>query len=305
MKALIICFSQTGNTRRVAEGIQHGIRTDAHRCELVDLRAVDPDKLPGWDLVGIGCPVFYFQEPQHVRRFIAALPPLPGKQWFVFCTHGAIMGVTLQSMADGLRRKGIRVIGYHDTYASATLPFYPYPMPTAGHPDETDLEEARIFGRLISARSQSIDAGNPVHTVSPPAVPQEWRENAERFTPEFLERIFPELTIDSSRCSRCYECRNGCPVGGIDIDREPPRIQNPCIYCWNCVNICPEAAIEGDWSGQVKLAPKLLARYRYWLDAAATQGKFRWRIDPDNIDCENPLYLQRRRAAARKGGSMT
>ena len=56
--------------------------------------------------------------------------------------------------------------------------------------------------------------------------------------------------------------------------------------------------------GQVKLAPKLLERYRFWLNAAATQGKFRWRIDPDSIDFENPYYLQRRRDAAGRGGPL-
>ena len=112
---------------------------------------------------------------------------------------------------------------------------------------------------------------------------------------ELVEKTFPQLSVNPSLCSRCYECQSSCPVDGIDIDLDPPQIQNPCIHCWNCVNICPEAAIEADWSGQVKLAPKLLERYRYWLNVAATQGKFRWRMNPESIDFENPLYLQRRR----------
>jgi hypothetical protein len=34
------------------------------------------------------------------------------------------------------------------------------------------------------------------------------------------------------------------------------------------------------------------------LHVAAKQGKFRWHIDPDGIDCKHPLYPQRRQAAA-------
>ena len=297
MKTLIIYFSQTGNTRRVAEEIRQGILTGAEDCQLVALGEVDPSSLGSYDLVGLGCPVFYYQEPLHVREFIAQLPMLPDRQWFVYCTHGAIMGVTLHSMADGLKRKGIRVIGFHDTYAGATLPFYPYPMLTAGHPDETDLEEARIFGKLVGERGRHLVADDSVSFETPPTVPQEWSDNAERFTPDFLKKIFPALSINSALCSRCYECQAACPVSGIDIDADPPQIQNPCIYCWNCANICPEAAIEADWSSQVKLAPKLLDRYRYWLNAAATQGKFRWRIDPEEIDFSMPYYLQRKQAA--------
>ena len=303
MKTLIITFSQTGNTRRVAGEIRQGILAVVKNCELIELKEVDPASLKTYDLVGIGCPVFYYQEPLNVKEFIGQLPQLGGQPWFVFCTHGAIMGITLQSLSESLERKGARVIGCHDTYAGATLPFYPYPMLTAGHPDETDLEEARIFGRSVAERCRLLSEGENVPLRSPPAVPQEWHINAAKFTPEFVKRIFPELAINTSLCSRCHECQSGCPVDGIDIDLEPPRIQNPCIHCWNCVNICPEAAIEADWSGQVKLAPKLLERYRYWLNAAAAQEKFRWRIDPESIDFENPYYLQRRRAVAGKGSS--
>ena len=297
MQTCILTFSQTGNTRRVAEEIRQGILSEATACDLVELESVETSDLESYDLVGIGCPVFYYQEPLNVRDFIAALPPLPERKWFVFCTHGAIMGVTLQSMADALRHKGIEVIGYHDTYAGATLPFYPYPMLTAGHPDETDLEEARIFGQLTARKLRHQIEGNPPNTVAPPSVPQEWRDNARQFTPEFLKRIFPALNINESRCSQCYDCQVKCPVSGIDIGQAPPRIQQPCIYCWNCVNVCSQAAIEADWDSQVKLAPKLLARYRYWLTVAATQGKFRWRMDPDKIDFQMPLYRQRRQAA--------
>jgi len=303
MKTLIITFSQTGNTRKVAEEIRQGILSAAAECDLIELKQIDPASLETYDLVGLGCPVFYYQEPCNIRQFIAKLPQLAGRQWFVFCTHGAVMGITLESMSTGLQRKGIRVIGYHDTYASATLPFYPYPMLTAGHPDETDLEEARIFGKLVAARSRSIHSGEAFQPIAPPVVPQQWHDNARRFTAEFLQRIFPELTINASRCSGCHVCQESCPVEGIDIDRDPPQIQNPCIYCWNCVNICPEAAIEADWSGQVKLAPKLLESYRYWLNAAATQGKFRWHIDPERIDFDHPLYLQRRQAALSNSAS--
>lgn len=304
MNTRIIIFSQTGNTRRVAEEIRAGILSETGVCNLVELRDVDPASLHSFDLVGLGCPVFYCQEPLNVRDFIAALPRMPDRKWFVFCTHGAIMGVTLQSMAEALQRKGIDVIGYHDTYAGATLPFYPYPMLTAGHPDETDLEEARIFGRMTIRRLYSLETGKPAPSATPPSVPGEWRENAAQFTLEFLQRIFPALRINESRCSRCYECQENCPVNGIDIDQAPPRIQTPCIFCWHCVNICPEAAVEADWSSQVKLAPRLLKRYRYWLNVAATQGKFRWRMNPEEMNFSMPLYRQRKAAVKKQQKSV-
>jgi hypothetical protein len=150
----------------VAEEIRAGILSETGVCDLVELRDVDPASLHSFDLVGLGCPVFYCQEPLNVRDFIAALPRMPDRQWFVFCTHGAIMGVTLQSMAEALQRKGIDVIGYHDTYAGATLPFYPYPMLTAGHPDDAATAWRRASRPLQRRPRQCrVNGGKTLHSL--------------------------------------------------------------------------------------------------------------------------------------------
>ncbi|MBI4832040.1 MAG: flavodoxin domain-containing protein, partial [Candidatus Lindowbacteria bacterium] len=130
MKSLIICFSQTGNTRKIAEQIREGIAEVTGQCDMKNLAEVDKGSLPGYDLVGLGCPVFYYQEPFNVRAFIESLPQLKDRHWFVFCTHGSVIGNTFPSMSGQLQKKEILVIGYHDSYADGTLPFYPYPTLT-------------------------------------------------------------------------------------------------------------------------------------------------------------------------------
>ena len=47
-------------------------------------------------------PVFYYQEPLHVRDFLLKLPAMPGRCWFLFCTHGSVMGNIFRSMAGKL-----------------------------------------------------------------------------------------------------------------------------------------------------------------------------------------------------------
>lgn len=69
MKTLMICFSQTGNTRKLADHIKEGILSVNGQCELLDLSEVRVRRLPDYDLVGLGCPVFYYQEPFNVRDF--------------------------------------------------------------------------------------------------------------------------------------------------------------------------------------------------------------------------------------------
>ncbi|MBU2549162.1 MAG: EFR1 family ferrodoxin [Proteobacteria bacterium] len=295
MKSLIICFSQTGHTRKVAECIQRGIAEAAGPCDLVELSAVDTASLADYDLVGLGCPVFYYKEPFNVRDFIESLPELPGKHWFFFCTHGAVLGNTFHSVKDRLNPKGIVVIGYHDTYADGVIPFYPYPVLTSGHPDAVDLEQAVAFGRDIASRRARIAAGEVDILPELEPASQEVVEHAQALSMEFMDGMFPRLSIDADRCIQCQTCEMACPVGGIDVLAEPPRLQSPCIYCWNCVKTCPESAIRADWSMMVEVAKVNFAMYRRLLDKAAAEGRFRWLVDPDSIDLEDPLYLQRER----------
>lgn len=295
MKTLIVHFSQTGFTRKVAERIRDGIVEVTGQCDLTSLADVDESALAGYDLVGLGCPVFYYKEPFNVRDFMQGLPELKDKQWFVFCTHGSVMGNTLILMAEALKRKGILVVGYHDTYADGSIPFYPYPTLTTGHPDELEYDEAREFGREVAERSRRIAEGERDLIPEPGQKDQEWTDAADMLSLEFMDQVMPRMSIDEEKCTHCQECVENCPVGGIDVEADPPRIQDPCIYCWYCAKICPELAIEADWDGLVSLAPENYARYRKALDEAAARGEFRWLVDPDSLDLDDPLYKQRER----------
>jgi len=292
MKALIIVFSQTGNTRNVADRIYEGIRDSGAGCDMVSLpEAKDLDR---YDLVGIGCPVFYYKEPFHVRTFLQELPAQQDKPWFVFCTHGSVMGITLESMARELANKGARVIGSHHTYADAWVPFYPHPTLTTGHPDQQELEEARAFGREIASIGEAVRQGDLSGIRPIPEVTVAWaREEADLLSRDFLGQVMPRLEIDPEACTQCQECQELCPAGGIDVLDSPPKIQDPCIYCWHCVNVCPECAVKADWNPLLQMAPANYERYAEALKGAEARGEFRWLVDPDSMDFANPFQKQR------------
>jgi flavodoxin/ferredoxin len=296
LKTLIITFSQTGYTRKTAEHIQEGILAVTDHCDLADLADVESGLLANYDLVGIGCPVFYYQEPFHVRDFVDQLPEQKGRHWFVFCSHGSAVGITLPSLSGHLKKSGAHVVGYFDIYADACAPFIPYPTFTTGHPDKSDYETARAFGREVAERTERFLAGErpPVPEPRPPE--DEWARSARMFTPEVIERVVPPLSINSEKCTFCGECEENCPVKGIDAQADPPRIQDPCIYCFRCVMVCPALAIEADWTVMVANNPAHYARLRKWLDEAAARGEFRWRMDPDSIDFDDTMHKQRERA---------
>lgn len=301
MKALIIYFSQTGSTLKVAEQIRDGISEIADSCDFVELSDVEKTSIEGYDLVGLGCPVFYYQEPINVRDFIESLPELPDKHWFIFVTHGSVMGITLESLSEKLKQKGITVIGSHHTYADGTLPPYPYPTYTTGHPDEQDFEEARGFGADIVKRSKGVAAGDTSLIEELPPVTDKWTiKESEMITPEMLAKLMPALSVNKEKCVQCLKCEEACPVDGIEIAADPPKIQKPCVYCWYCAKICPETAIEADWRMMEQMVPASYKRYKVALDQAEARGEFRWLMDPDSIDFNNTLRKQREKKAKGK-----
>jgi len=201
-------------------------------------------------------------------------------------------------MAERLEEKGILVIGSHHTYADGTLPFYPHPTVTTGHPDDTDLEEARNFGKSIAQCSVAVAKGETNCISKPKPVTEDWvPEQAALFTRDFMDQVMPRLSINDEKCSMCGECQDACPVQGIEIDTEPRHIQDPCIYCWNCAKICPTCAIETDWSMLVGMAPSTYERYIQALNNAEARGEFRWHVDPDTMNFDDPLYKQLLRKA--------
>ena len=303
MKSLIICFSQTGNTRSIAKCIHDGIVEVTSQCDTKALNDIDVKNLSDYDLVGIGSPVFYLKEPFNVRDFIEALPDLNGQHWFVFCTHGNTVGNFFPSVTEKLKKKGAIVIGFHNTYANITVPFYPRPSYTSGHPDPYDLEQAKQFGREIAERSPAIKNQKSILITPPYAVSSEkWIQESNVLTEEFLKRVLPKLSINIDTCIQCHECEENCPVQGIDIQDNPPRIQNPCIYCWRCVNICPTLSIGANWELLVRMAPANYARYKKELDKVTARGEFRWLVKPESIILDDPLYKQREREVKSKAG---
>jgi flavodoxin/NAD-dependent dihydropyrimidine dehydrogenase PreA subunit len=300
MKAKIIYFSQQGGTQAIAEDIAEGIKRAGDDCELAKLKDTDPSNPGEYDLLGIGCPVFYFKEPFNVADFMDALPRVEGKHAFVFNTHGATPAGTLASMWKRLADKGYHVLGAHKSYAdSHQIPIYPYPTHTTGHPDGQEHDEAQAFGQKMAETSRRVSVGETDLIPEPIAAPEGWwTERAIELSKENLAQIMPPFTIDPDRCTQCLVCEEVCPVDGIAVLEEPPRIQEPCIYCFHCVMQCPEVAIVADWESLMHMVPGIFENYFKNLDAAEKRGEFRRHMERNAINLDDPIFKQRERERA-------
>jgi flavorubredoxin len=101
LKALIIYWSATGNTEKVANAIQRGLDKEKVTTTLSKIPESEVEELYDYDLVFIGSPSYQFLPPKPMLRYVdnkmkhhrergdikLCAPKVPGKTAVIFCTY--------------------------------------------------------------------------------------------------------------------------------------------------------------------------------------------------------------------------
>jgi flavodoxin len=157
-KTLVTFFSRTGNTRKVAEAIFEALDGDKTIKPIDEVSSLDD-----YGLVFVGFPVQSHSVPYPVEVFLKAIGA--HKKIALFSTHGSLPGhrlareaiehaVILTSKAKVLGTFAVR--GKLSLQALDVLAKSPEHQEWAemaasanGHPNETDLAEAKAFARSM------------------------------------------------------------------------------------------------------------------------------------------------------------
>lgn len=248
MKAALIFFSQTGNTRKIALAMAEAFREYGHSVRTLALKdATQEDAIKG-DLLGIGTPCFSNQSPTPVKTYLRALPPLAGKKAFVFATSSGAPGRVLYDLTSILRAKGAHVLG---GFLSRGQVHHPAPHMIGqfpGRPNQEDLVRARHFATTIAEHvaAQRVD---PIPGGRPDAVVfrQGFYEWTGTVISDRMSRfLLPEPKLNPVRCDHCNWCASECPMENISL-RPYPILGDRCIRCYHCLTGCPQKAFSADW----------------------------------------------------------
>jgi flavodoxin/NAD-dependent dihydropyrimidine dehydrogenase PreA subunit len=255
MRCCVIYFSQTGNTRQVAETIQETLAALAGSCALVRLEDADPMLVERYDLIGLGAPAFYFREPYNVQKFLEELPDHSGKPkpFFFFVTHGGTPGAISQRICGLAARQGFVTLDFYQCLGYDTYPPFASRVPAsgAGHPDQQDLERAKTFAADVLNKAKVFVQGPKTNTFSPPG-----SFLNQAITGLFSHRallrhmrtgLLPRKNLVAKRCTKCGLCVENCPVNVISLDPFPVFREEDCIACYHCERICPEGAYRNNW----------------------------------------------------------
>ena len=245
MNVTIIFFSQTGNTRKVAENMATVFQEAGHSVQTIPLKKATPDDATKCDLLGIGAPCFVHQAPTPIKNYLRSLPSLNSKRSFVFATSAAAPGRVLYDMTKLLQHKGANVIG---GFLARGEIYYPVPYLIGkfpGHPNEEDLDRARHFasaviehvsashsGPLPESRTDALRPGRRLYDLMGLA-----------FSDPSIRLVMPEPKPDPTKCDQCQWCVYECPMDNITL-QPYPVLDDRCIRCYRCLTGCPQEAFS-------------------------------------------------------------
>lgn len=248
MNMLLVYFSQTGNTRKVAEAMADELGSKGHTVRALPMGKALPADIAGCDVLGVGTPCFESQAPSFVKRSLSALPFLNGKPAFVFATCGGSPGRVLYDLTRILKARGASVtagfLGRGEVHHPA--PCLKGRMP--GRPDRDDLEKAREFAASLHDHLRTGRV-SPAPVGRKDALHPAWGfyELVSYIAKPFLLRILlPRPQTDSAACDQCTLCVKQCPAGSMSLAPYPVP-DSRCVRCYRCQIICPKKAISSSW----------------------------------------------------------
>lgn len=302
MKVLVIYFSQSGNTEKIARAIGQGASQSADVVEVKSIKDVTGEMLENYDLIGLGSPIWK-ADPPNIRRFYESLPDQKGKHIFSFATHGTMPGFYFPVVLPNLKKAGFTVIGSRRWYGNVVMPGMPEPYYTAGHPDEQDLQEAKEFGKEMVERSRRIVAGETDLIPAMPANDVD-KDQAVAIVNMLLEYGNPQGKIvrDPEKCiyPKCSRCMDYCTMDYIDLESNPQKFGSEGCCCddnhecaW-CFMICPTGAIRLEPDVYEHVKPFIGVRkplFEKILDEAERKGEFRRLIPVEEVGFDTPYVI--------------
>ena len=243
-KSLIVYFSQGGTTTKVAESIATGLRREGYEVDLYSIKEKQQLDLSGYDLLGIGSPVYFYRPPFIVTDYLNSLPGLGGLPTFSFVLHGTYRFDTGKSIRRVLARKGAHEVGYFHCYGADFYLGYLKEgyLFSPDHPTPAELSLAEDFGSQVAGRV----AGKP-YSWAEEDRPPTLIYRLERFFMNrwFVEQVYSRMfKVDKKSCNACGLCMKICPRANISEDKDGyPVWGRNCLLCLTCELKCPKDAI--------------------------------------------------------------
>lgn len=239
---LLIVWSGTGNTLKVAELIRDSFRDRGYGVDIVDCtrtvegggNAAAGTDLDGAGIVGLGYPIYAFNVPSAFLRYVKALG-LTGRPVFIFKTSGEPAFPN-----NGSSHRLIRLLG-----SCTLLGEYHFLMPyniIFRFPDNLIKQMYGAAKRRSGVLADNVITGQTSfirYTLLHRFI--SWVFRIQGPGARLNGRLY---RVRRDRCTRCLRCLRDCPAGNIRMVKGRFRFGWNCTMCMRCSFYCPADALN-------------------------------------------------------------
>lgn len=240
MKCLLIYFTGTFNTRYVSRRLQEKLENAGYEVALYEIDPMNTERLDlsGYDLIGLGYPIYGYNAPWPFLKFIRHQKFPKGVRTFIYKNSGETEKVNDASSLfvwRKLKRSGAVIENeYHF--------LMPYNIHFRFQDDLVkeilDMDE-KLYDILIyeiSNRIPNIKRYKLWHRIVTRAV-------SIQFLGGDVNSFF--YKVDSEKCSGCGLCIKQCPMQNIYWDENGHiKFHHHCLMCMRCSFFCPQDAFD-------------------------------------------------------------
>lgn len=240
MKAFILYFSGTGNTKFVAEKFDrelkaNGIKTEIHSIE--EAVSIEPDT---YDLLILGCPKYYEYPTLHFVNYLKQKLPTSKNAIPVlaFCTQTGPLETNFKGMAKILARKNHQLIVSKSFPIANNFLIFKSFQPTDDQDAKNRIKQINpqvkeLVSALLNKKVKMEQVGTFLGGM----------EHAVAISCDKLFPVFAMKYSVSEECIHCGLCAKMCPKQNIAMKAGKLEFGRNCMFCMRCINLCPANAI--------------------------------------------------------------
>ncbi len=182
MRILVAYYTQTGNTKRIAQAIHDELTSLGHGVTIENVRGLKVEALAGYEMIFLGSPCHSSDLAKPVKKLLERMETAPGVRLAGFVTHSTYTpdggerqrklyeqwaGKCAVSFEAACQAKGLEWKGYFSCQGAPSKPIeifirraaikdaaeWPgYIAETRKHPNADDETKARAFAREAAGR---------------------------------------------------------------------------------------------------------------------------------------------------------
>lgn len=237
MKILLIYFTGTYNTRFITKMIQDEFKNN-HQVDCIEMdSSLVPLKVVGYDLIGLGYPIYGFNSPKIFNTLLRRFTFEPNQKYFIYKNSGetfALNNASSRIIIRRMKRIHLHLIGEFHFVMPYNIHFR--------YEEDFVKQILEMNKKILKIMSYGL-LNNKVYKIKSNVL-----YNFVAFLVS-IQKIGGEVNsffyrVDKKKCIKCGLCAKDCPTKNIEFKDGNIKFKHHCQMCMRCSFYCPTNSIK-------------------------------------------------------------